>query len=229
MRLLVLGATGHTGLQIIDLALSRSHKVTAFVRSPEKVARRHSLLTVVPGDPRNVDQLANALRGHDAVLSAIGVRPPTAFRPHRVVRECAAATVAAMSRTGVQRLALVSAAVIFPLKGLKYSFFRWLLKHIARDLSAAEDTVRRTSLEWTILRPPRLTNGPDERYSAAIGALPAHASSMSFRAVAAFMLDAVEQHAYLREIVGLGAAGGGSTPATIDQQKHVKTTAPAAL
>jgi putative NADH-flavin reductase len=203
MNLFVIGATGHTGKQIIDLALARSHGVTAFVRSPGKIARRDSKLRIVRGDPHDVEPLAHEVRGHDAVLSALGIRPPQAFRPHTLVEECAASTVAAMTRTGVNRFVLVSAAILFPGKGMQYTFFHWLLKHIARDLGRAEEIVKATPLEWTIARPPRLTNGPDPSYRALRDALPEKGYSMSFRAVAAFMLDAVEQHSHVREIVGL--------------------------
>jgi putative NADH-flavin reductase len=203
MRLFLLGANGHTGTQLVDLALARGHAVTAFVRSPHKIRRQHDRLTVQVGDPLRTDELASALPGHDAVLSAMGVRPPGAFRPHTVVQACAASTVAAMTRAQVTRLGLVSAAVLFPLRGLRYGFFRFLLKHIARDLGAAEEIVRATSLDWTIARPPRLTQTSSERYRSVRDALPDGGNAMSFRAVAAFLLDAVEQRAHLREVVGL--------------------------
>ena len=103
MRLFILGASGKTGTQLIDLALARGQEVTAFVRSPAKITRRHPLLQVQGGDPHRVDELASALPGHDAVLSALGVRLPHFFRPHTLVQECAASTVAAMTRTGVRR------------------------------------------------------------------------------------------------------------------------------
>ena len=61
MRLLILGANGKTGTQLVDLALARDHEVTAFVRSPAKVTRRHPLLKVLPGDPHSADELAEAL------------------------------------------------------------------------------------------------------------------------------------------------------------------------
>jgi putative NADH-flavin reductase len=204
MRLFVLGANGHTGTQILDLALARSHTVTAFVRSPEKITRRDSNLTVLRGDPRNLDELTKAVRGHDAVLSSLGVRPPLAFRPHTVVQDCAATTVEAMAGAGVNRIILVSAAVLFPMKGIVYGFFRWFLKHIARDLGGAEAIVGRSALEWTIARPPRLTDGSGEKYRASQDTLPKGAFSMSFRAVAAFMLDAAERRSHVHEIVGLG-------------------------
>jgi putative NADH-flavin reductase len=104
MKLFVLGATGHTGTYIVDIALSRSHNVTAFVRSPQKIMRRDQRLRVVAGNPLDVDQLAKEMAGHDAVLSALGVRPPQVFRPHSVVGEGAASTVAAMTKTGVDRI-----------------------------------------------------------------------------------------------------------------------------
>src|SRR3989442_5763564 len=141
MRIFVIGATGHTGTQIVDLALSRGHEVTAFVRSPNKIGRKDPRLRVLAGDPHNVEQLTSALPGHDVVLSALGVRPPQAFRPHTLVQDCAASTVAAMTRTGVRRLVLVSAAVLFAEKGLRFAFFRWLLTHVMRDLCTAEEIV----------------------------------------------------------------------------------------
>lgn len=205
MRLFILGASGKTGTQLIDLALARNHEVTAFVRSPEKITRQHPLLNVQRGDPHSVDALASALPGHDAVLSALGVRPPQAFRPHTLVEDCAASTVAAMTRAGVRRLVLVSVAVLFPEKGLRFAFFRWLLTQIVRDLAAAEQIVRATSLDWTIARPPRLVDGSDKAYRSRPDALPAGGFSMSFRAVAAFMLDAVEQRTHVHEIVGLAS------------------------
>jgi putative NADH-flavin reductase len=205
MRLFILGASGKTGTQLVDLALARAHEVTAFVRSPGKITHRHPLLKVLSGDPHRVDELASALPGHDVVLSALGVRPPQAFRPHTLLQECTASTVAAMTTAGVRRLVLVSAAVLFPEKGLRFAFFRWLLTHVMRDLEAAEQIVRATSLDWTIARPPRLINRSDERYRTTCDALPTGAFSMSFRAVAAFMLDAVEQRTHVQRIVGLAS------------------------
>jgi putative NADH-flavin reductase len=205
MKLLVLGANGKTGRQLVELALARGHEVTAFVRSPAKVKQQHPLLTVRRGDPLRVEELAEALPGHDVVLSALGVRPPEAFRAHTLVQDGAASTVAAMTRAGVKRLVLVSAAVLFPEKGWRFAFFRWLLAQVMRDLGTAEAIVSATPLEWTIARPPRLVERRDESYRTRRDALPAGGFSMSFRGVAAFMLDAAEQHSHVREVVGLAA------------------------
>lgn len=111
-----------------------------------------------------------------------------------------------MNKVGTRRLVLVSAAVLFPMKGLRYAFFRRLLKYIANDLNAAEAVVRGASLEWTIVRPPRLIGGSGLDYRASRDSLPPGPLSMSFRAVAAFMLDSVERHSNVHEIVGLVAS-----------------------
>jgi putative NADH-flavin reductase len=202
MKLFVLGATGRTGSQIVNLALSRGHEVTAFVRSPQKL-RPVSSLTIVRGDPQRLETIAAALPQHDAVLSAIGPHPRDAMRPSTLLTDCARATVEAMTASGVSRLAIVSAAVLFPEKGIYFAFFRWLLRHHARDLCAMEELVRASGLAWTIARPPRLTSSPDASFRALRDALPSGSRAMSFRSVAAFMLEAVERRSHVTEIVGL--------------------------
>jgi putative NADH-flavin reductase len=148
--------------------------------------------------------IAAALPGHDAVLSAIGPPPREAFRPNTLVTDAARATVEAMTASGVARLAIVSAAVLFPMDGLYFAFFRWLLQHHARDLCSMESIVQSSGLAWTIARPPRLTRSRETAFRALPGALPPGSRAMSYRAVAAFMLDAVERKSFVTEIVGLG-------------------------
>ena len=203
MRLFVIGANGRTGREILDIARARGHAVTAFVRSPEKLERMPGV-RVVGGDPRQADSMASALPGHDAVLSAIGPHPRDALlHPSTLLADCARATVDAMTASGVDRLAIVSAAVLFPEKGLDFVFFRWLLRHHARDLDAMERIVRASALDWTIARPPRLTRSRDASFVAVRDALPAGSRVMSFRSVAAYVVDAVEQRSHVGEIVGL--------------------------
>ena len=203
MKLFVIGANGRTGRQILDLARARGHQVTAFVRSPDKLAEI-SGIDVARGDPRQAGAMAAAMAGHDAVLSAIGPHPRDALlRPTTLLGDCARATVDAMRAVGVGRLAIVSAAVLFPEKGLDFVFFRWLLRHHARDLRAMEQIVRESGLAWTIARPPRLTHAEDTSFVALQDALPAGRRVMSFRSVAAFLLDAVERQSHVAEVVGL--------------------------
>jgi putative NADH-flavin reductase len=205
MRLFVLGANGRTGREIIQLARTRGHEITAFVRSPQKLGATPRV-KVIGGDPRSPKMIAAALPGHDAVLSAIGPHPRDALRPSTLMSECARATVSAMITSGVARLTIVSAAVLFPEKGLYFAFFRWLLRHHARDLYSMEETVRASGLEWTIARPPRLRLSPEAKFLALRDALPSGSQVMSFRSVATFMLDSVERRSHVSEVVGLAGA-----------------------
>jgi putative NADH-flavin reductase len=207
MRLFVLGANGRTGTEILELARTRGHQVTAFVRSPQKLEPSSSL-TIVRGDPLRPESIAAALPGHDAVLSAIGPHPREAMRPSTLLTDCARATVSAMTAAGVTRLAIVSAAVLFPGKGLQFAFFRWLLRHHARDLSTMERIVQASGLSWTIARPPRLTKSPDPGFRALTNALPPGSLATSYRSVAAFLLESIERQSHLTEIVGLGRGLG---------------------
>src|SRR5258708_19938571 len=103
----------------------------------------------------------------------------------------------------VPRLAVLSAAVLFPGSGFRLAFFKWLLSHHARDLTAMEARVRESGLAWTIARPPRLVQADDTKYRTAVDQLPGDGLKVSLRAVASFMLDAIERHTHVRQILGL--------------------------
>jgi len=203
MHVLILGATGHIGRELVDLALARGHVVTAYIRTPKKLRRSDPKLIVKQGDALEMERLSEALVGQDAVVSALGLPGTQALRPSTFMAEAMASTVAAMKRADVQRLAVVSAAVLFPMRGLFYAFFRWFLQHHARDLSAMENVLQATELDWTIARPPRLVDGPEAPPRIAVGGLPPRARSISFRSVAVFLLDCVETNHHRGEIVGL--------------------------
>ena len=202
MKLLVVGATGRTGSEIVRLALSRGHQVTAFVRSPQKLEPAPSLVAV-RGDPHDAKSLASALVGHDAVLSAIGPHPHDVIHRSTLLTDCARATVEAMKATGIARVVIVSAGVLFPGGGLYFALFRTLITNHARDLRSMEQVVKTSGLEWTIARPPRMKQSPNASYHALAGALPRDRRAVSFRALATFMLDAIERGSYIREVVGL--------------------------
>jgi putative NADH-flavin reductase len=205
MRLFVLGATGRTGVELLDLALAR-HQVTAFVRSPEKITRRDARLAIVKGDVQKPEEVATALAGHDAVISALGPTPRQAIFGTTLMYDSATSTLQAMKSAGVQRFLVVSSALLFSGGGPGVGFFRTLINHHLCDSRRMEELVTESELEWTIARPPRLIMTRDEAYRAEEGRLPARMSvgtSMSWRAVAAFLLDAVERQLYAHRIVGL--------------------------
>jgi putative NADH-flavin reductase len=191
MRLFLLGATGSTGTHLIDLGLARGHTVTAFVRSPGKLIPRPGL-RVVAGDPRDAGALAAAMPDHDVVLSCLGPRVPEAFRAITLMRDCAASTVAAMERARVRRLIIVSAGPLFPGGDWRVKLVRWMLANHYRDLAAMEEVVKRSQVTWTIVRAPKLGRGDDDAYRSEREAMPEDAWSMTYRALAACMLDVAE-------------------------------------
>jgi uncharacterized protein YbjT (DUF2867 family) len=86
---------------------------------------------------------------------------------------------------------------------LYFAFFRWLLRQHARDLTGMERVVRESGLAWTIARPPRLIHSNDAHYASRRDGMPGRSRVLSFRAVAAFMLDCVEHESDTRALVGL--------------------------
>lgn len=207
MRLFLLGATGRTGTELVDLALRRGHEVTAFVRSPEKITRREPALHVVKGNPRHAEEIAAVLPSHDAVLSSLGPTPREAMRFTSVLEDCASSTVEAMTQTKVNRFLVVSSALLFDIRGPLPAFVRVLMRHHLRDLRAMEAEVQASSLDWTIARPPRLVRDPDERYRVAEGAVPPGvpflSARLSWRAVATFLVDALDDERLVRKTVGI--------------------------
>jgi putative NADH-flavin reductase len=194
-----MGATGGTGQEVVQQALERGHHVTAFVRSPEAVTLRHERLSVLKGDVTDENQLSEAMQNHDAVVSALG--PRQVFKPSSLLHDSAVATTRAMRRSGVKRLLILSAAAHFP--GIPNRIVSFILRNHMRDSLAMEKVVQDSGLDWTIARPPRLTQEQYATYRSREGAAPKRGFSLSRKAVAAFTLDAIEQKKHFQKIVGI--------------------------
>src|SRR5262245_53288994 len=209
MRLLIIGATGGTGLQVTSQAVAGGHSVSVFVRSPQKLGSLRHRVVVREGDPRNVAELQAILHGHDAVISALG---PPGVGPTTILRDAARSTVASMQAVGLHRLILVSAAVLFDDLGLAGKILRrTLLRNVGDDSIEMERIVVASALDWTIARPPRLTNGPRTgHYAVENGHLPSRSAfaSISRADVADFLLGEVQYNAHIHEIVGITAGNG---------------------
>jgi putative NADH-flavin reductase len=204
MRLFLIGATGRTGRAVMDQALERGHTVTAFARSPEKLGASVGRVTVVRGDPRRPSELQAALPGADAVISTLGPPVPS-FKRTTILGDGAAAAVAAMQAAGVRRLLIVSGDIQFEGQGPLLALMRaTLLRQLARDQAALERATTSSDLDWTIVRPTRLTNGALTRaYRAEPDRLPTPARGISRADVAHFLLAAAERGEHVRRVVGL--------------------------
>ena len=199
MKLFVIGATGRTGREFIQQALATGHHVTAFVRSPENITLKNERLTVLKGNAMDENQLFNAMQNHDAVLSTLG--PREVFKPSSMLRDSALATTRAMNCSGVKRLVVLSAAAHFP--GIPNRIASFIMRNHMRDSLAMEEIVQASGLDWTIARPPRLTQEEYSTYRSREGAAPKMGFTLARKAVAAFMLDAIEQEKHFHKIVGI--------------------------
>jgi putative NADH-flavin reductase len=201
MRLLVLGATGGIGKYLLEYATARGHEVTAFARSPQKIALKSGRMRAVSGDLLNANQLAQVLPGHDAVLSAFG---PSTLRRVSTRGQFGEVLSEALERSGVRRAVVVSSALLFREQNALGNLLRaTLFRNLIPDMTAMEAALERNGFEWTIVRPPRLTNGPlTQNYSAADGHLP-KGMIISRACVADFMVKEAERPAHVRQIVGL--------------------------
>jgi putative NADH-flavin reductase len=206
MRLFVLGATGKTGQALVAQGLARGHTITAFGRSALRGETTRTLHVVV-GSPMRADDLATALPGHDAVLSALGTR---GLGVTSVLVDSARACIDAMYRARVRRLVIVSSSFVDPQSGwLSRVAARTLLRHTASDQRAMEKLVTQSELDWTVLRPSRLGDGVLTGHytaAAASGRIPVSRMGMSREDVAHMMLDTAERGAHVREIVWLRGA-----------------------
>ena len=156
MKLVVLGATGGTGFEIVRQAVEQNLSVTAFVRSPDRLKTLRDRITVLHGDLLNIVELEKAISGHDAILSGFGPRVPIAKSDANLLRNFAAALTAAMSHTGVRRVVVVSTAFLFKdsIVPPTYLFGRLFFPGVVIDAAGMEQIFAESGVDWTIVRPP---------------------------------------------------------------------------
>jgi uncharacterized protein YbjT (DUF2867 family) len=202
MRLLVFGASGRTGSELVRLANSRSHTVTAFTR-PGSVVDSSTVARVVVGDPTSAVDVAAALKDQEAVISCLGQRSNS---DATLMRTASLAVVKAMQSSPVKRYIVVSQGLLFPDKNPVIGLLRLVLsKHVA-DSAAMEEIVRSSPCDWTIVRPPRLLQSSRVRgYRACIDARPRGPASMPRIDLAAYLLDSAQSREHVRTVVGVTA------------------------
>jgi len=206
MKLVVLGATGGTGLEIVRQATERGHSVTALVRSPDRLKAFRDRITVKQGDLLNAAELEQVIHGHDAVMSAFGPRVPIAKADANLLQRFALSLTSAMRRAGIRRVVVESVAFLFKNSIIPpaYLLGRLLFPGVVADTSAMERIFEESDLDWTMVRPPQLTDKPyTGKYRVAEGQLPLFGFKISRADVADFMVKAVENRLSSRKIVGV--------------------------
>jgi len=206
MKLVVLGATGGTGIEIVKQAIERGHSVTALVRSPDRLKAFRDRIAIRKGDLLNSLDLGKSIQGHDAVLSGFGPRVPVSKADAHLLQQFAVALTGAMLHAGVRRVVVESVAFLFKDSVLPpaYLLGRLLFPRTVADASAMERVFAESELDWTMVRPPELTDKPyTGTYRVRYGHLPRFGFKISRSDVAAFMIKAAEDRSTIRKIAGV--------------------------
>jgi putative NADH-flavin reductase len=202
-RVLIVGATGGTGRQLVAQALDLGHEVTAFVRDPSKLGIEHPRLTVVEGDVLDYGSVEAAVRGQEAVVSALGHK--RYFGPTRILSKGTRNVLRAMEAQGVRRFVCETSLGIGDSAGRMGLYYTFLVIPIIVpfyfwDKTRQERLIARSNLEWVIVRPGALTDAGKRgrvRHGRHVGSY-LRTVRVSRTDVADFMLHQLESDAYLR-------------------------------
>ena len=206
MRILIVGATGRTGRLLLARALKQRHQVTALVRDPSRLPFVHDLLTVVVGDVRQPETIAPAMAEQDAVISMLS--QPTASRV-TIFSEGTQALADAAEAAGVRRFVTVSASPVgvdpqrLPL-AVRVALLLPHLNVAYEDMERMEaDLTSRDGLDWTIVRPAVLADGPGGNFRIEVGDLVPGGVTTSRVDLALLLLQVVETDAFIQERVAI--------------------------
>jgi putative NADH-flavin reductase len=207
MKIIIFGSTGGTGRELVQQALDLGHEVTAFARQPAKFDDiPHANLKQAQGDILDQDAVFAGIRGHDAVLCAIG-----AGAGRTTLREDGTRNIVqGMEKAGVRRLICQSTMGIGESRAnlgflTKYVIVPVFLRHAFADHERQEAVIKGSSLDWIIVRPPHLSDGPRTgRYRHGFPATDTSIQGKISRAdVADFMLKQLTDDTYLRQMPGV--------------------------
>ncbi len=162
MHLLIIGATGGTGKELVAQALAQGHFVKALVRNPARISAAHEHLTVLQGNVLDQSSLERAMPGTDAVICALGHK--RWFIPSSILSEGTNNIIAAMKKYSVKRLICETSLGVGDSRGklgLYYTLFviPFITFFYFHDKWRQEQLIQQSGLEWIIVRPGQLTNG----------------------------------------------------------------------
>ena len=202
-KVTIFGATGRTGQHLVAQAISRGYDVTAFARSPEKLAEYQEQIEIIQGDVQDKQAVSEAVAGADAVISVLG---PTENTPDYQVQRGTQHILAAMQHHGVHRLVISAGAGVGDPKDEPKLFnkginllLKLVSRHVYEDMKRTVDTVRASDVDWTVVRVPMLTDDPAKGNVKVAYVGKGMGPRITRADMAHFMLDQVEDERYLHE------------------------------
>ena len=207
-RILIVGATGGTGRELVKQALEKNYEVTAFVRDPARLEMTHPQLKIIRGDVLDYAAVEAAVRDQDAVLSALGHR--RLYVPSRTQSEGTRNVIRAMETQGVRRFICETALGLGSSAGglglfATFFFIPVVLPIYFWDKSRQEKLVAASNLDWVLVRPGVLTDGPKRgiyQHGEDVGSY-FSTGRVSRADVADFMLSQLTDDTYVRSTPGI--------------------------
>ncbi|RJF92034.1 NAD(P)-dependent oxidoreductase [Noviherbaspirillum saxi] len=215
MKVLVIGATGGSGIAAVKALLSAGHEVTAFSRHPEKLKELGNRIAMVAGDASSLADVDRAVQGKDAVVVTLGISE-SALRvrlfgsrntPINIRSAGTANAITAMHRHGLRKLVVQTSFGVgesrakLPL--LYRLIFKLLLAPQIADTEEQERLVRNSRLDWVIAQPVNLTDTLEDGYPLASPEGEVNAMKVSRKQVGSFLANAIDTSAYLHRSVAL--------------------------
>ncbi|MBI4017673.1 MAG: SDR family oxidoreductase [Candidatus Aenigmarchaeota archaeon] len=206
MNIVLFGATGQTGMQVVEQALALGHEVKAFVRDPAKMTFKNSRLSIAHGDVTDAKAVDAAIKGSDAVISTLGPKPGS----QPALAKGTENIVKSMKKHGVKRLVVQSS---YPMSGSPegMEFLKELgmtpeqieeARPMIDDKVKQERAIEKSGLDWTIARPLILTNGARTGLYRVGETLPIkNIDTISRADVADFLLKSLTDGKWLRKTV----------------------------
>jgi putative NADH-flavin reductase len=211
-HILLLGATGRTGKQVLKYALDNGYSVTALVRSPAKITEQSERLTVIEGFPTNIDDVRNAIKDCDRVISAlnpISEKDLASFKrikSPRILEKSITNAIECMQENGIRKVAVVSSIGI----GDTYLLSPWFMRMLGKitnfrnsysDHNAQEVLLMKSDLDWVITRPVALNNNEVLQNLVIDYEKKPSPFKISRKQLAKFLVDSLEQETYFKKAV----------------------------
>lgn len=202
MKVIVFGATGGVGQHFVQMAVEAGHEVTAFVRTPEKLKTTNGV-NIIKGDAFNADDVANAIPGHDVVVSCLG--SSSGMKKSNELETMGKNVADGMEKAGVKRLVYcASAGVDGEIPGIAGKMMMKLLANPLADHRSALNYYKSKGVNFTIARPMGLKDEPlATDYKEQVDGVPKGSNSIPRASVAHFMVKALNDTAYENKSVGL--------------------------
>ncbi|MFA9404060.1 MAG: NAD(P)-dependent oxidoreductase [Anaerolineales bacterium] len=202
MKLVVFGATGTTGQEIVRQSLAQGYIVTAFARDPSKMRFEHGDLKITTGDVYDLSAVTQAIIGQDVVICSLGT---SELGKTTVRSEGTANIINAMKESDVKRIIVITAMGVAEswstLSFVNKLFFATLLRNTRQDHENQEVLVKDSDLDWTIIRPSGLTDTPRTEDYAIGENVHANTSRIARADVAHAIVKEVHDNAYVHKAV----------------------------